>query len=144
MEKHEKSFTLLYLLLLLASMNSYAQASKRFLYLVVDIDSKYDRIKESGYYYIYSEANNPNAAFIDSLIDYDPKLKTKQGGSIYALRSDTTHKFLNYFQNISEALQFLDEQGWQLFSINNEVRSIGTDNRVTSDTKYFLRRERND
>jgi hypothetical protein len=139
----KKALPLLCVCCLLIS-NSYAQTSKRYLYLVVDIKEQYDKVKEKGYYAIFPEDGDPNAAFIDSLISFSAKLKNRQPESVYRPKADTTHRLLNYFKNISEALQFLDEQGWQLFTINNTVYGDGGNSRVSTEAKYFLRRERNE
>jgi len=132
----------LLLLMLLSNffVSTYAQSTKQFSYLIVQMQSKRDDIGES-YYRIIPEERNPNAAQINALVKYNSAKKAQGAASIYSSRSDTAHALFNYFTSISGALEFLDAQGWRLLTVVNNVS--GYSGSTNTDTFYYLRKEVN-
>lgn len=130
----------IFVLLLTISSRVYSQTAKRFSYLIVNITS-IDFDEEKIHYVIQPEQGNPNAASVNALIKYSPKVRAKGTATLYGYNSDTTKPVFNYFQSISEALQFLDMHGWQLFSIVSQTTGFG--NTINSTPVYYLRKEEN-
>ena len=99
--------------------------------------------KKSGekYYRIEAEEQNPNSNFINQLAVYKPGQIVAGKDNADTRTSDTTTAMVNYFGSISVALEYLDQKGWKLFSIYNQV---GDDGRVFSYPVYFLRKEIHD
>ena len=83
---------------------------------------------------------------IRALVTYTPKQRASNAAGFYAAQSDTARPLFNYFTSISEALEFLDVQGWQLFSITEKLYSFTGAREyyrasVDSETHYYLRKE---
>lgn len=125
----------------LLSFESYSQSIKKYTYLIVRVNLAFDNDVDKQYYRIDPELENPNANSIYNLVKYNTKLKSKGVAAMYNSKVDTSTVLFNYFTTISEALQFLDYKGWQLFSIYNDVQ--GNSNNISSQAIYYLRRELN-
>lgn len=107
---------------------------------MVQINRAYDADLDKSFFRIDAEADNPNAKSLYNLVAYKPKLKKAGVAGFYFSHTDTATVFFNYFRNESEAVQFVETQGWQLFTINNQVYSYSAGN-TESYTKYYFKKE---
>ena len=82
-----------------------AQSSSKYTYLVVRIPNLYDKRLDSVY----------------SVIAADVFWYTQ---NFYSHRTDSSKALYNFFQNTTEAMQFLSEHGWELISVNNDITSV--------------------
>jgi hypothetical protein len=137
-----KQYLLLLLFFCFFTNLVFSQQTKRFKYLIVQIQSRYDEFQRP-FFKIVPEAGNPNASSINTLIKFSGKLLEKKAAYMYGEKYQTGSAMFNYFTSISLALQFLDEQGWQLFTINNDIQSDFPHDRVKTDVTYYLRKESN-
>jgi hypothetical protein len=115
-----------------------SQSSAKYKYLIVRINIAFDNDTEKNYYRIDAEPNNHISNGVNALVKYNTRLKTKNTVNFYP-NNDTAKAMFNYFSSISEALQFLDENDWQVFSIQTVI--IGSANSINSQPVYYLRSE---
>lgn len=136
-----KHYLLSLVFLCLTSFQSFSQSSKQFSYLVVTIHNRYDNVNEKTYYTIRAEEGDS----IIALISYSAKQRTKKAASFYGSLTDTANTHFNYFASTSQALQYLDERGWQLLTIVSSIsRYDGKIYNILYTTPvYYLRKERN-
>lgn len=113
---------------------SSAQTAKNFSYLIVRMQVKHDPETAKAFYKLEGEANNPNSNIINALVKYSYKEKAKEVAAMYGGKNNGNTIFFNYFNSVSEALQFLDERGWQLFSVVAPEHA---------ETVYYLMKETN-
>jgi hypothetical protein len=118
-----KTFTILSTLLF-GLLSASAQSSTKYSYLVVRMPSIYDKRLDSVYKIINAENGNPYAQEIYALRSFagnkDVFWYTQD---FYSHRTDSSKTFYNFFENTTEALQFLSEKGWELISVNNDIKS---------------------
>jgi len=94
------------------------------------------------YYRIEPEEGNPNSVDINALVKYSPRLKNEGRAIFYQPKMATTaNAIFNYFKSISSALEYLDAQGWKLFTITNDVSGSGGS--TSTQIYYYLRKESN-
>lgn len=132
-----KTFYLLLFTICLAA-TALAQ-NKKTVYLVMEINRAYDADLDKHYFKIDAEAENPNAQCLYNLVAYKPKLKKAGGPGFYFSHTDTAMVFFNYFRNESEAIQFVEAQAWQLYSINNRVYTLFHE--TVSSNYYYFKKE---
>ena len=110
--------------LLYATLNVGAQSSAKHSYLIVPIPRLYNQGIDSVYSIIEAERGNPYAREVYALLPFysgQNVLGTME--NFYSRRTDTSRLFFNFFENTTEAIQFLSENGWELFSVSNDIRS---------------------
>lgn len=132
-------FTLLFALIVLAEQG-FSQAKARFSYLIVTLDSRHDWTNGGRYLELVSNKDDPNAAVIDSLVNYRTRATANTGAEFYYKRKDTSHVFFNYFRSVAECLEFLDDHSWQLFSVLGYTSGSGGN--ISTDPVYYFRKER--
>jgi hypothetical protein len=96
-----------------------SQTGKQFSYLIVGIQVKHDDAGEK-YYRIVPEEGNPNSAAINALVKHSTQLKNEGRTALYPSTTGTANIF-NHFTSVSSALEYLDTQGWQLFTVTKDV-----------------------
>ena len=97
------------------------------------------------YYTIDADKESPYATDIYSLADFTKK-NAKAGATFYYNRNDSITTYYNYFRNISEALLFLSNTGWDLYTVSSQVSSdysspIGINLNIKTSTVYYLKKE---
>ena len=135
----KKLFFIFFILTCVCSNKSFSQNNAKYHYLTLTMGAGYDSENEFFFGTIITEKDNPYAAFIDSLVKYKPKLKKTGVAELYYLRKDTSHIFFNYFRSTSECLQFLDEQGWELYHLFSKIDGIN--NVINTTPIYYFRKE---
>jgi hypothetical protein len=111
-------------ILLYATLNVSAQSSAKYTYLVVSIPRTYNEGIDSFYSIIRAENGSLYASEVYSLKPFNSSqdfLGTME--NFYSRRADTSKVFFNFFRNTTEAILFLSEHGWELVSVNNNIRS---------------------
>ena len=104
--------------------HAYTQTKQKYSYLIVSFGYDYDKQNQKSYLIIKAEPGNPDAQKIYKLILYKLDKKTiNPGGIFFAKRSDSDTAIYNYFQNATEALLFLSNDGWELVSVISQVIS---------------------
>lgn len=129
---------LLWLLFCSVCNNVLSQQDQKYSYLVVQIKQKRDEVGIK-YFHIQPEGGNTNASTINSLKPFSYKLKNEGAAVFYPSSVDTVHTYFNYFTSKSGALEYLDNAGWKLFTIVNDVN--GYSGTISTDVYYYLRKE---
>ena len=112
------------LLFILTGSISFGQEAATESFLILRLGHQYDRTNKKNYVFIAAEPYNPNAKGLYDLVPYSDKpSENGMPASFYYQKTDSLTLFYNYFRNQTEALLFLSEQQWQLFSIISEVES---------------------
>ncbi len=119
-----KKLLLISLFILSGTLKSFCQTNDAFTYLIVNINTKYDHPNSKYYALINAERANKYAAKIYSLKAYDGGKNAVNSGAVFFVGlTDSTQAIYNYFQNASEALQFLADDNWVLITVISEVNS---------------------
>ena len=136
-----KYYLIFLVFLCFTSFQSFSQSSKHFSYLIITIHSRYDNVNEKGYYSIQAEEGDS----IIALINYSAKQRTKKAVLFYGALTDTAKIYFNYFASTSQALQYLDERGWQVLTIISSISRYDGNiyNILYTTPVYYLRKERN-
>jgi hypothetical protein len=130
---------LLSALILLSTVKLFSQNNANLTYIIVRMEERRDIPNKKYYISINAEATNPHAQKIYDLIWYDGSKKgITNSGRFYNAHSDTTTKVYNYFQNSTEALQFLVEDKWVLVTAFSEIVSSTP---ISSATVYVFKKE---
>jgi len=99
-------------------------SSSKYTYLLVRISNVYDKRLDSIYSMINAENGNPYAQEIYQLRPF--------GGNkdifwytqnFFSHRTDSSKTFYNFVENTTEAMLFMSENGWELLSVNNDIKS---------------------
>jgi hypothetical protein len=109
---------------LLFSGTIYSQKDLKYTYLIVKIESDFDRTNLKSFYKINAERGNPFANEVYGLIQYyTGKKAVNTGASYFPAASDTAQLFYNYFNNVTQAILYLSQNKWELVSVFNQVSS---------------------
>lgn len=130
-------FTLL-ILSIICFYHGAAQKKAKYQYLIIQTSTHLDWDNDSIYVSLITDKENSNAAFIDSLVTYKAKLRKNKDIRFYTQNPGTNQPMFNYFKSVSECLQFLDENGWELFQVYGNTSGS---NSVTTQPYYYLRKE---
>jgi hypothetical protein len=119
-----KKILLISLFILSATLKSFCQTNDAFTYLIVNIDVKLNYTGNKYNAVINAEATNKYAAKIYSLKAYDGSIiGINKGAAFFSDHTDSAQAIYNYFQNATEALQFLADDKWVLITVISEVNS---------------------
>jgi hypothetical protein len=123
-------------------------------YLVLTIERERDRLNHRDFFRISAEPYNIYASGIYRLVRFRNKglftntSQPSEPASFWMNRTDTTTIYYNYFQNTTEALMYLADQGWELITINNAIISTyGTTvqsepyTKIRSTAVFYFKRE---
>lgn len=104
--------------------NIYSQNDTKYSYLIVKIESDYDKMNDKDFCKISAQPGNPFANEVYGLVKYyTGKKALNTEASYFPDDSDTTKPFFNYFNNATEALLYLAQNKWELVSIFNQITS---------------------
>lgn len=111
-------------LLTIMANSSYCQTSQPMSFLIVQTGRDYDWNKELYYTTIQTTNTNQSLTELLQIVPYKPKKKkTDASVAFYKEQTDTAATLYNYFDDESEALQFITSKGWELFSIISQTTS---------------------
>lgn len=133
-------FTLLFVLSFFSGAG-FSQGKTRYSYLTVSLESRREGLLNSKWYLeLVTDKGNPNAAVIDSLVNYRDRASIKTAAEFYHQRKDSSHVFYNYFRSVEEYLDFMDDHGWQLVSVVGYASATSGD--IRTNPVYYFRKER--
>ena len=113
----------LVLALLCVISNVWAQGARKTTYLALSIRADWDRKNQKGCYRIFVDSGNPYAADVYKLVWFYVDKTQNQAASFLSSKSDTATVFYNYFPNITAALTYMADHGWELMTVNNAMHS---------------------
>ena len=113
----------LLLTVLFIGSSVYAQVSRKTTYLAVSIRTEWDRKDKKEFYRIFADSGNPYGSDIYQLVWYHTDKTANEPASFLSNKSDTATVFYNYFFNITEALTFMADRGWELLTVNNGMHA---------------------
>ena len=110
--------------ILFTCISSPGQTQEKESYLILRLNEKYDRTNKNSYFYISADPYNDYAKEIYDLVRFNQEPHFNHSGiSFYFQRTDSSIFFYNYFRSQTEALKFLSQKQWQLFSVVSEINS---------------------
>jgi len=142
---------LFFLGILFSCISSFGQTHEKESYLILRLNGKYDRKNKNVYFYIAADPYNDYAKEIYDLVPFhDEPYIINSGISFYFKKTDSSAFFYNYFRSQTEALKFISQNQWQLFSVIPEINSgydkerVGDNyalyTTVSSSPVYYFRR----
>ncbi len=119
-----KKISLILLIFLSTAATSFCQNNESFTYLIVRLGESRNVPNKNNYTVIYAERTNTYAQKIYDLVWYDGRKDgINNGSAFYSDHLDSAKKMYNYFENSTEALQFLADDKWVLVAVNNSISS---------------------
>jgi hypothetical protein len=122
---------------------SFSQATQNSTFLIVSFKTGTNDFVNKSFVYIYAEKGNPNASELYALKEFVNK-KKKEDDPIYSKKSNAVAEVIqkkdsmNYFNNTTEAINFLASKGWFVQQVFQNISSK-PDYEYDGERRYFTK-----